>query len=435
MLENLAFAGRQARRSGSGAPRHPLRRRPDRPGTRGAGGRHSGPTWRLLRPGEGHARHDPGLVRGRLRPVPLSCVCSWLGTTATTGSCPAASPVSTRPAPTPSCRCSRGSATKDTWVCRRPRPAARPPAPPPDPEAGLKVRGDAEPAGGQSVLAWSIPGAVRPASPVSEPARSAPARRGRGARPGRGGGLPADPDCRATGWTTEPRLPAELASRIRRPRPTTGNIREAWPPTLASLIRVLDQVKVNLPPEFWRILGAAAPGHPSECPRFKPISGNSLRNLEALCTETLPHDTGGVSSSLGEGSNGRDTSFSSCPNSCPGGQTVSRPARPASSGCRPCCISPTASLPIAASTTACSSRRRSSPGCSARRKIREACVSRRSGSPSTWRPCPGNWHPARSRPCAPCPSASSATQKLSIRRRSPGIRGRRGNSSPGSRRS
>jgi uncharacterized circularly permuted ATP-grasp superfamily protein/uncharacterized alpha-E superfamily protein len=61
---------------------------------------------------------------------------------------------------------------------------------------------------------------------------------------------------------------------------------------LAQLIRVLDQVKVNLPPEAWRILrrlrGIAAQGHP----QLASDLGEQLASLEALGSETLAHDTG-----------------------------------------------------------------------------------------------------------------------------------------------
>jgi len=61
---------------------------------------------------------------------------------------------------------------------------------------------------------------------------------------------------------------------------------------LGQLIRVLDQVKVNLPPEFWRILrrlrAIAAQGQP----QLESDFGQQLAALEALTTETLAHDTG-----------------------------------------------------------------------------------------------------------------------------------------------
>jgi len=61
---------------------------------------------------------------------------------------------------------------------------------------------------------------------------------------------------------------------------------------LGSLIRVLDQVKVNLPPEFWRILrrlrSISAGGNPLGASDL----GQQLASLEALSSETLTHDTG-----------------------------------------------------------------------------------------------------------------------------------------------
>jgi uncharacterized circularly permuted ATP-grasp superfamily protein/uncharacterized alpha-E superfamily protein len=61
---------------------------------------------------------------------------------------------------------------------------------------------------------------------------------------------------------------------------------------LGQLIRVLDQVKVNLPSEFWRILrrlrAIAARGHP----QLESDLGEQLASLEALGNETLAHDTG-----------------------------------------------------------------------------------------------------------------------------------------------
>jgi uncharacterized circularly permuted ATP-grasp superfamily protein/uncharacterized alpha-E superfamily protein len=61
---------------------------------------------------------------------------------------------------------------------------------------------------------------------------------------------------------------------------------------LEQLIRVLDQVKVNLPPEYWRILrrlrAIAAEGHP----HLESDLGQQLSALEALGNETLAHDTG-----------------------------------------------------------------------------------------------------------------------------------------------
>jgi uncharacterized circularly permuted ATP-grasp superfamily protein/uncharacterized alpha-E superfamily protein len=61
---------------------------------------------------------------------------------------------------------------------------------------------------------------------------------------------------------------------------------------LGQLIRILEQVKVNLPPEYWRILrrlrAIAAQAHP----HLESDLGQQLAILEALGSETLAHDTG-----------------------------------------------------------------------------------------------------------------------------------------------
>jgi uncharacterized circularly permuted ATP-grasp superfamily protein/uncharacterized alpha-E superfamily protein len=61
---------------------------------------------------------------------------------------------------------------------------------------------------------------------------------------------------------------------------------------LANLIRVLDQVKVSLPPEFWRIIrrlrAIAASGNALGASDL----GQQFASLEALGSETLTHDTG-----------------------------------------------------------------------------------------------------------------------------------------------
>jgi len=61
---------------------------------------------------------------------------------------------------------------------------------------------------------------------------------------------------------------------------------------LASLIRVLDQVKVSLPPEFWgiirRLRAIAAGGTALDADDL----GHQLASIEALGSETLAHDTG-----------------------------------------------------------------------------------------------------------------------------------------------
>jgi uncharacterized alpha-E superfamily protein len=92
-------------------------------------------------------------------------------------------------------------------------------------------------------------------------------------------------------WTEEEATTGEMATQIRveaddpeHPGSLASN--------LSQLIRVLDQVKVHLPPEFWRILrrlrAIAEEGHP----HLESDLGQQLANLEALGNETLAHDTG-----------------------------------------------------------------------------------------------------------------------------------------------
>ena len=83
----------------------------------------------------------------------------------------------------------------------------------------------------------------------------------------------------------------ELAAQIR----STADNREhpgSLTANLELLIRVLDQVKVNLPPEFWRILRRLRAIAGQERPHLEHDLGQHLSNLESLCTETLAHDTG-----------------------------------------------------------------------------------------------------------------------------------------------
>jgi uncharacterized alpha-E superfamily protein len=61
---------------------------------------------------------------------------------------------------------------------------------------------------------------------------------------------------------------------------------------LGSLIRVLDQVKVSLPPEFWGIIRRLRAIAVSGSPRAAPDLGQQLASIEALGSETLAHDTG-----------------------------------------------------------------------------------------------------------------------------------------------
>jgi uncharacterized alpha-E superfamily protein len=61
---------------------------------------------------------------------------------------------------------------------------------------------------------------------------------------------------------------------------------------LGSLLRVLDQVKVSLPPEFWGIIRRLRFIAASGGPLGAPDLGQLLASLEALGSETLAHDTG-----------------------------------------------------------------------------------------------------------------------------------------------
>ena len=84
---------------------------------------------------------------------------------------------------------------------------------------------------------------------------------------------------------------AELSTRIRM-QADDADHPGSLAANLGQLIRVLDQVKVHLPPEFWRILrrlrAIAAQGRP----QLESDLGQQLAALEALCSETLAHDTG-----------------------------------------------------------------------------------------------------------------------------------------------
>jgi uncharacterized circularly permuted ATP-grasp superfamily protein/uncharacterized alpha-E superfamily protein len=92
-------------------------------------------------------------------------------------------------------------------------------------------------------------------------------------------------------WADDDSTTGELAAQIRVEADDPNQ-----PGTLAAnlglLIRVLDQVKVNLPPEFWRILrrlrAIAAQGHP----QFESDFGQQLAILDALGSETLAQDMG-----------------------------------------------------------------------------------------------------------------------------------------------
>lgn len=62
--------------------------------------------------------------------------------------------------------------------------------------------------------------------------------------------------------------------------------------TLGHLVRNLDQVKVRLPPEAWRILRRLRAIAATPHPQLAIDLGDQLSSLETLATETLAHDTG-----------------------------------------------------------------------------------------------------------------------------------------------
>jgi len=61
---------------------------------------------------------------------------------------------------------------------------------------------------------------------------------------------------------------------------------------LGHLIRILDQVKVNLPPEAWRVLRRLRAIAARGTPQLEADLGELLASLEALATESLAHDIG-----------------------------------------------------------------------------------------------------------------------------------------------
>lgn len=92
-------------------------------------------------------------------------------------------------------------------------------------------------------------------------------------------------------WADEDATTGELAAQIRAEADDPDHP-GSLAANLGQLIRVLDQVKVNLPPEFWRILrrlrAIAAQGHP----QLESDFGQQLAILEALGSETLAQDMG-----------------------------------------------------------------------------------------------------------------------------------------------
>ena len=92
-------------------------------------------------------------------------------------------------------------------------------------------------------------------------------------------------------WAEEDATVSEMAGQIREDAANPEH-----PGGLASnlghLIRVLDQVKVSLPPEFWRIFRRLRAIADLPDPLGAPDLGQQLASLAALSSETLAHDTG-----------------------------------------------------------------------------------------------------------------------------------------------
>jgi len=186
----------------------------------------------------------------------------------------------------------RGSATKDTWILSGGSGDDRFPMPPVDPTAGYQ-RPESTPSRLADNLYWLGRYLERTAQMIRLLNELDPLLRDEVAA--------LDPavvqdslrilHAAQHGNADEAATTAELATQIRleaddpdHPGSLAAN--------LAHLIRVLDQVKVHLPPEFWRILrrlrAIAAQGHP----QLESDLGQQLASLEALGSETLPHDTG-----------------------------------------------------------------------------------------------------------------------------------------------
>ncbi len=187
----------------------------------------------------------------------------------------------------------RGSVTKDTWILAAPRPSTDLPALPPiEPNAGYQ-RPASTPSRLADNLYWLGRYLERTAQMARLLDRLEPLLRNEIAA--------LDPAVARDSLrillaaqhseVEEEASLAELAAQIRR---------EAGDPdhpgslaaNLGQLIRVLDQVKVNLPPEFWRVLRRLRAIAEKGQPQREPELAQHLANLEALTAETLAHDTG-----------------------------------------------------------------------------------------------------------------------------------------------
>jgi uncharacterized alpha-E superfamily protein len=186
----------------------------------------------------------------------------------------------------------KGSATKDTWVISEGTPFHPPPAPPRE-SAALYRRPESTPSRLADNLYWLGRYLERTAQMLWLLEQLGPLLQGHVAKLD----STVTRDALRLLLTSQLSLPdedatlAEMAAQIRaeaddpeHPGSLAAN--------LGNLIRVLDQVKVSLPPEFWRIIrrlrAIAASGNPLGAADL----GQQLASLEALSSETLAHDTG-----------------------------------------------------------------------------------------------------------------------------------------------
>jgi uncharacterized circularly permuted ATP-grasp superfamily protein/uncharacterized alpha-E superfamily protein len=186
----------------------------------------------------------------------------------------------------------RGSATKDIWVLSS-GPTEDPPPPPPSENAAALQSPESTPSRLADNLYWFGRYLERTAQTLRLLEQVDPILRDEVST--------LDPTVardflsallfRLTGSVDKEATNADLAALI---RAEAGNAEcaNSLASSLAQLIRVLEQVKVNLPPEFWRILRRLRLIASEDRPLADTDLGQQLSSLEALGSETLAHDTG-----------------------------------------------------------------------------------------------------------------------------------------------
>ena len=186
----------------------------------------------------------------------------------------------------------RGSATKDTWVLSA-GPAKKPVVPAPAEEPAAFSRPESTPSRLADNLYWLGRYLERTTQMVRLLDQVDPILRDEISK--------IDPAVardflralllRQQGSVDEEASTAELAAAIRTVA-ADGELAGSLSSHLAQLIRVLDQVKVNLPPDFWQILRRLRVIAAQAAPHAEPDLGQLLASLEALTNESLAHDTG-----------------------------------------------------------------------------------------------------------------------------------------------